>query len=311
MHDKISSSAMRLPHVPASFFGIVLGLAGLANAWRSASTIWAIPGIVGIVLSVAAVTVWVIVAVLFALKWLLARAQALAEAEHPVECCFIGLAGVSTMLIALVLQPYAITAAWALFLAGAAFTVLFALWITGRLWHGSREVASTTAVLYLPAGAGSFVTAIVVSSFGHADWGQLAFGAGFFTWLAIESVFLHRMLLSPEMPAAVRPTLGIQLAPPAVGCAAYLSVTTGVPDIFAHALLGYAIFQGLLLVRMLPWIMAQPFAAGASPLAPPRSVLRQSKWLGAAMSERCRPSLHICSHLPIWLWPPSPSGQSI
>jgi tellurite resistance protein len=165
------------------------------------------------------------------------------------------------MLIALVLQPYAITAAWALFLAGAAFTVLFALWITGRLWHGSREVASTTAVLYLPAGAGSFVTAIVVSSFGHADWGQLAFGAGFFTWLAIESVFLHRMLLSPEMPAAVRPTLGIQLAPPAVGCAAYLSVTTGVPDIFAHALLGYAILQGLLLVRMLPWIMAQPFAA--------------------------------------------------
>jgi tellurite resistance protein len=41
------------------------------------------------------------------------------------------------------------------------------------------------------------------------------------------------------MAPAMRPTLGVQLAPPAVGAVAYLGVTQGPPDIFAHALIGY------------------------------------------------------------------------
>ncbi|MCJ8521089.1 tellurite resistance protein TehA-like permease [Pseudorhizobium tarimense] len=62
------------------------------------------------------------------------------------------------------------------------------------------------------------------------------------------------------MPASVRATLGIQLAPPAVGAVAYLSVGGGLTDIFAHALLGYAMLQAILLVRMLPWIMEKGFS---------------------------------------------------
>jgi tellurite resistance protein len=62
------------------------------------------------------------------------------------------------------------------------------------------------------------------------------------------------------MPAALRPTLGIQLAPPVVGAVAYLSVTTGAPDLLAYAMLGYGLLQALLLLRLLPWIRQQPFA---------------------------------------------------
>jgi tellurite resistance protein len=42
---------------------------------------------------------------------------------------------------------------------------------------------------------------------------------------------------------------------------AYLSVTAGLPDVVAHALVGYALLQLLVLLRMLPWIRQQPFAA--------------------------------------------------
>jgi tellurite resistance protein len=55
-------------------------------------------------------------------------------------------------------------------------------------------------------------------------------------------------------------TRTIQLAPPAVGCSAYLSITSGPPDLFAQALIGYALFQVLLMIRLLPWIARQPFA---------------------------------------------------
>jgi tellurite resistance protein len=41
----------------------------------------------------------------------------------------------------------------------------------------------------------------------------MAFGAGFFSWRAIESVVLNRLFSAPEMIEALRPTLGIQFSP--------------------------------------------------------------------------------------------------
>ncbi|WP_426232018.1 dicarboxylate transporter/tellurite-resistance protein TehA [Pararhizobium sp. DWP3-4] len=265
---------MTLPLVPASFFGIVLGLAGLGSAWRAASKLWGLPPVIGEIISLAAVAVWILLAVLYGLKWILAKHEALAEARHPVRLCFIGLVGVSAMLVALALLPYSKAGAWTFFIAGCSFAFSYAIWSTGRLWRGARDPGTTTAALYLPTVATCFVSVILLGVLGHPDWGQLAFGAGMFTWLAIESVLLQRMLTVAEMPEEMRPTLGIQLAPPAVGCVAYLSITTGPPDTFAHILLGYAILQALLLFRLGGWILAHRFAAsywsvafGASALA--------------------------------------------
>jgi len=258
--DSPVSAGFQMPRIPASFFGIVLGIAGLGNSWRAAASVWGLPAAPGEVLSLLAFVVWLIVSILYITKWLSARSEALAELEHAVQCCFVGLAGVATMLAGLALLPYSRPATEILFAVGAVFTFAFALWRTGRLWQGARDVTTTTPVLYLPTVAGSFVTAIVSGALGYQEFGQLAFGAGFFAWLAIDSVLLHRLLTAPELAVQLRPTLGIQLAPPAVGSVAYLSVNGGTPDMLLHAMLGYAILEAAILLRLLPWIMKQPFA---------------------------------------------------
>ena len=245
--------------VPASFFGIVLGLSGLGSDWRAASALWGLPGYVGESLLAVASAVWLVLLVAYVQKWLTARSTALAELEHPTLCCFVGLVGVSTMLVGAAALPYSRLVALVLFGAGAFYTAAFAVWRTGSLDMGGRDPSANTAILYLPAVAGSFVTATVAGALGHADWGQYAFGAGLFSWLAIESVLLHRLFTAPAMALALRPAMGIQLAPPAVAAVAYLSVTSGPPGLFAHALIGYGIFQGLILLRLLPWIREQPF----------------------------------------------------
>jgi tellurite resistance protein len=251
---------LKVPVVPASFFGMVLGLSGLANAWRAAHQVWGLPAWIGEALVALSTTVWMILIILYGAKWLVAREDALTELGHAVQCCFVGLIGVTTMLVAGGVLPYAQVAADVLFAVGTAATVLFAVWRTGGLWQGEREHTATTPVLYLPTVAGSFVTATVAAAFGYADWGQLAFGAGLFSWLAIESVLLHRLLTVSSLPEALRPTLGIQLAPAPVGAVAYLGVTQGPPDILAHALLGYALLQAIVLVRLLSWISREAFA---------------------------------------------------
>jgi tellurite resistance protein len=239
---------------------MVLGLVGLGSGWRLAHRLWGLPAFVGDVVLVLGILVWAVLVVLYAAKWVLARDAALAEMAHPVQCCFAGLAGVATMLVAAALLPLSHAIAVPLFAIGAVVTFVFALWRTGQLWHGEREAGTSSAILYLPAVAGSFVTGTVVAALGYQDWGQLAFGAGLFSWLAIESVLLHRLYHGPAMPPPLRPTLGIQLAPPVVGAVCYLSVAPASPEVVAHALLGYGLLQALLLLRLLPWILEQPFA---------------------------------------------------
>lgn len=196
-------------NTPAAYFGIVLGLSGFGGAWRAAALAWHLPALVGEAVYATAGTVWALLVVLYALKAILAPDKLTAEAVHPVQCCFIGLAGVATMLVAGGLAPHAPGAAAVLFGLGFLFTIGFAVWRTGGLWQGGRDPGMTTAVLYLPTVAGSFVTAAGAATLGYPDWGELAFGAGLFSWLAMESVLLHRLLTGPEMPAALRPSLGI------------------------------------------------------------------------------------------------------
>ncbi len=263
-----------IENTPASYFGMVLGLAGIANAWRAATEAWQLPPVIGEVIYSVAGLVWLALLLLYASKAIFASEKLAAELAHPIQCCFIGLGGVATMLVAGGIIPYSVVLAYVVFTAGFSFMLWFGVWKTGHLWQGGRDPSTTTAVLYLPTVGGSFVAATVVSAFGYTDWGQLAFGAGLFSWLAIESVLIHRLFTGPSKPAGLRPSLGIQLAPAPVAAVAYISVSGGNPDVFVHALIGYAILQVLILARLTKWIAeagAVPalwaFSFGASAIA--------------------------------------------
>jgi len=246
--------------MPASFFGIAVGSLALANAWRVAARIWDVPHGIVDTLTIAALAVWVIVLAAYARKWVVQRAQAQAEWQHPLQSSFIALGPTSSLLAALALANYSHTAGLVVFAVAVVVQLAVGVHLQGRIWQGGRNPELTTPAIYLPAVAPSFVAATAAASFGWQQVGMLFFGAGMFSWLAIESVILHRAAVHTPLPEALRPVLGIQVAPPVVGGVAYMSVTHGVPDLFAFALLGYGMYQALLMLRLLPWIRRQPFA---------------------------------------------------
>jgi tellurite resistance protein len=250
---------IRIAAIPAGFFGIVLGVAGLGTCWRVAARIWNLPTWIGEAVSLSAAAIWAILLILYAAKWLWLRSEALAEFRHPILCCFVGIIPVTAALVAVAIRPYAAMPATILAIVGVFGQLTFGIYRTGALWMGGRDPAATTPILYLPTVAGSFVSAIVLSAFGHPDWSAPFFGAGLLSWFAIESVLIHRLYTVSELAPALRPTLGIQLAPPTVGCVAYLSITSGPPDLFAQGLIGYGLLQALVLIRLVPWISRQPF----------------------------------------------------
>jgi len=251
-------SANRTP-VPLSFFSIPVGLLAFANTWHVGARLWHLPADVATALTLAGLATWVVLLALYAHKWLARRADAVAELQHPLQSSFAALLPVASMLAAAAIIPWAREFAQALFVVTVAFQLAVGLWLNGRMWMGGRPPELVTPAAYLPGVAQSFVAATVSAAFGWNELGLLFFGAGLFAWLATESVILHRASTGAELPAPLRPLLGIQLAPPVVGGGSWMALTTGAPDLFAFLLLGYGVYQALLLLRLLPWIRRQAF----------------------------------------------------
>ena len=51
---------MKSKPVPASFFGMVLGLSGLGQAWRLAASLWGWPPLVGEAVLALAALIWLL-----------------------------------------------------------------------------------------------------------------------------------------------------------------------------------------------------------------------------------------------------------
>src|SRR5258708_5526856 len=245
--------------VPVSFFGIAVGSLALANAWRVAARIWPVPAIVADLLTFAALAVWIVVLLAYAHKWLHHRGEARAELKHRGQSSSAAPGRVSSRLAAIALLNYSRPIALVLFVVAAASQLALGMFLHGRFWQGGRKSELVTPAIYLPTVASSFVAGTASASFGWVHLGAVFFGAGVLSWLALESLILHRAAVHDPLPDALRPTLGIQLAPPVVGGVAYLSLTAGTPDLFAQVLLGYGLYQALLLLRLLPWVRQQPF----------------------------------------------------
>lgn len=254
--------------MPAGLFGIAVGTLALAGAWRQAEKLWDLPQSVALFATIAAVVIWAAITAMYGLKWIVHREAANTEWRHEVQSSFIALGPVSTLLAAQAIKAWSYDIGLGLFIVGALAQVAIGVSLHGRLWQGARNAELVTPAIYLPTVAPSFVAATTAASFGLPELGALFFGAGALSWLAIESMLLNRAALGTPTAQALRPLFGVQLAPPVVGGVAWMAIAngafqgglTGVAGIVAYALMGYGLYQALLLLRLLPWIRSQAFS---------------------------------------------------
>jgi tellurite resistance protein len=295
----------RRPQVPVSFFGIAVGMLALANAWRVADRLWQLPPDIASGLTLAGLATWLAVGAFYVRKWLQDADAAKAELQHPVQSAFVALVPVSSLLASMALIPYSHDLALAVFVLAVAAQGALGVWLQGGFWQGGRPPELITPAAYLPAVAQNFVAATAASAFGWHDLGLLFFGVGLFSWLAMESVIVHRAAAHDALPPALRPTLGVQLAPPVVGGVSWMSLNGGAPDLFALILLGYGVYQALLLIRLLPWITEHgqqafspaywAFSFGVAAL--PTLAMRIAEAHASALVDRLAPVLFVASNV--------------
>ena len=245
--------------IPVSYFSIVLGLSALGLAWRYGAHAVALPALVGETLLGLATVIWLIFIVAYGVKWLRFRHQAKEELQNLIQCCFISLIPITTILIGLAALPYGFLLSVGLITLGIIGQLVFAAYRAAGLWRGIHKAEATTPIMYLPTVATNFVSGTALGYLGYSEVGMLFFGAGVFSWLSLEPAILHRLRNLEPVAPAVRPAIGIQLAPAFVGCSTYLALNGGEIDLLVKLLIGYGVLQLLFLIRLLPWLFQNGF----------------------------------------------------
>lgn len=247
--------------VPASWFSMVMGLGALAAAWRAAVRSYrASPWIADALLAVS-IALFVVVLAAQAVKAFTARDRLRVELEHPVQGSLAALAPASLLLLAAGLAVHFRDLATVLFWIGSAGQLAIGVYVVGRWFTTPVEPKLVTPAMHLPTAVGNFLGAIAAGAVGQVDLGRLMLGVGIVAWFLVAATLLGRYLSAGELPAPLRPLLGIELAPPAVGLVAWQVLEGAGPDAASRSFLGFSLFVALVLLRLTGRFRGVPFTA--------------------------------------------------
>jgi tellurite resistance protein len=260
-----SASRPWLARLHPSLFGMVLGILGLSGAWQRLGRL-GVDGAAGVsgVLLVFAVGLLCLLLLLWAAKAARFPGVVRQEWSHPVQGALLALLPVSTLMaVALLVPRYPEITGLALPVA------LLALVFQGTMaWHvvaalstGQTPPELVTPALYLPTVPGGFVGAMALEALGLHGWATLLVGMGLGAWALLEMRILNRLFSGP-LPPALRPTLGIEMAPAAVGALVAATLWPGLPADVLMVFLGVASGPVLAVLTRWRYWAAVPFNVG-------------------------------------------------
>ena len=266
--DEVAAATRQRPwlaRLQPGLFAIPLGLIGLAGAWRRLVVLGITSGNpASLWLFVAGVGVFGVLLALWLVK--LARHAAIAREEwrHPVQGALLALIPINVLLaVALAVPALPLPPAVWLWPTLAAFIMqtVLAWQMVARLSSGQMSADQITPALYLPMVGGGMFGAMTLNALDFSGWAALLFGMGVGAWALLEVRILNRLFAGP-LPVALRPTLGIEIAPAAVGSLAVATLWPALPAEVLVICLGVAsvpVFA--VLTRWRHWTAA-PFSAG-------------------------------------------------
>jgi tellurite resistance protein len=253
---------LRRLRVPPNMFGIIFGLAGLAQVWRAAVPLLGTPLAVADTIDILDGAVGLVLVSLYLAQGL---RVVLADLRNPVLSPFVPLPGIAAMFLATALAGAAFTAGRILVIVFLTVTVIIGGWLTGQWMTGGIERDLVHPGYFLPTVAGGLVGAYCAAEVRLHALAEAPFGIGVVCWLLLGSTVLNRLFFSAPLPPALVPTMAVEIAPPAVAGLAWFALAGRTASLVACALGGYAVLMALVQVRLvarLPQALLQPGLLG-------------------------------------------------
>ena len=239
-----------------------VGLLALAGAWRRAQGFgWALALPVANVIAGFAVALLSLLLLLYGAKCLRHPRIMAAEFTHPLVGSIMALVPLSLLLC----TTYFATPGdngWLIFtLLALTIQGIIAIRIVTMLTTASLPLASITPALYVPPVGGGLVGGMALSTLGYPGWAALLFGMGLAGWALLEARVLNR-IFEGAMPEALRPTVGLELAPASVATLAAGVIWPQLPGDVLIVGLGIAAGPIVAVLARYKWWSRVPFSIG-------------------------------------------------
>ncbi len=248
------------PRVPPNLFAIVLGIAGLSQAWHAAGPVLGTPQAVPDALSVLDAALWLALVGAY-----LAQGPRiiLADLRDPVLSPFVSVSALTAIILSAALAQDAFTAGRVLVIVCLAVTIALGGWLTGQWMTGGIEPDSVHPGYLLPTAAAGLIGANAAAQVHLHALAEASFGIGVISWVLLGSITFSRLFTRPALPSALVPTMAIEFGVTAVAGSAYFAVAGRAVSFVACALGGYAVFMAVAQVRLIPVYRRLSFTPGA------------------------------------------------
>lgn len=247
--------------VTPNVFGMPFGVCGLAQIWSTAHAVSGTPRWPADALWIAAACIW-----LATLIWYLGNVirggRLRTELKDPVFAPFTALIVIVPMLLGIALGGHARAAGESVFIVALVLTVAMGAWLSGEWIIADLKIGQWHPGYLLPTVGGGLIAAGGSAVFGRHTLAMVLFGYGVICWLVLGSIIQVRLFTAPALPPALRPTIAIDAAPPAVAGNAWFLINGGHIDAIAAGLAGYALLMALVQLRMIPVYRQVPFGPG-------------------------------------------------
>ncbi|WP_339094801.1 SLAC1 anion channel family protein [Variovorax paradoxus] len=250
-------------HLPVNLFASVMGISGLATAWRQATHQFGASPLVEGAIGAVAVGIFILLCLAYGAKVLRHPDAVQGEFRHPIAGNFFGTVTIAILLISSVVAPVSALASQVLWTIGAATTIALSFTIVSRLLRGKVDAGHAVPAWLIPGVATLDITVAggtMPMAWAH-ELNLFAMAVGttmallFFTMIMSRLIHHHEKLASEMVPSMM-----ILIAPFEVGFLAYTHFFQRV-DTFAAMLFYFGLFVFLALVFKI-FRRSIPFAAG-------------------------------------------------
>lgn len=242
---------LSVKNLPVNLFASVMGLAGLSLAWRLASRVFDASMVIADVVGIAAIVVFIALALGYAAKWAKYPGIVKGEFTHPMTGNFFGTITIGILLLSAVIAPYSEALQKLVWAIGTIATIALSFVILARLLKGNVNTEHAVPAWLIP-GVATLDIAVAGGSLPMA-WAHevnlFAASAGTVVAIVFFTMIFSRLVHQAPLPSGMVPSMMILVGPFEVGFLAYVNIMHSV-DAFAALLFYFGLFLFVILALM-------------------------------------------------------------
>ncbi len=243
--------------ISPAYFGVGMGLGGLAGAWMQAVAFYPNAAVIAHVLFLITLVVGTLVTLAYAVKAIFHFDQANEDFCDTNTANFFPGFTITLLLLASWLDQLSFALGAILWTVAAVAHVCLALFILRTWIVHNVEITRANPSMFVPI-AGLFVVPATLPPAGSVTIAMFCFAVALLFWLTLLPVVLNRILFHGQLPKQFLPTLFVLIAPPALAAtstAVLMGAFTPLADLFFFA----GLFIALLLATMARQFFALSF----------------------------------------------------